>query len=106
MFGNNWVTRSISFWMEDPASGSGIHDPLFFKGKPRFLRPGGVPLEEIESIIGKVEMSSEPEEAKPLLLPGSYPEHYAPRTPIVIEGWRENIDLYQNKKVGLLPFGE
>jgi L-threonylcarbamoyladenylate synthase len=74
----------------------------FSERVPRLLRPGGLPLEEIESIIGGVDVSSTKEENP--LSPGRFPKHYAPRTPFVIEGWRENIDLYQNKKVGLLTF--
>jgi L-threonylcarbamoyladenylate synthase len=34
------------------------------------------------------------------------PRHYAPRTPIVL-GWDEkNLDIYKNKKIGLLAFQE
>ena len=76
----------------------------FSEGTPRLLRPGGLPLEEIESIIGKVEANSI-EEEKPSS-PGRLPRHYAPRTPIVIEGWKQNLGAYQNKKVGLLAFRE
>jgi L-threonylcarbamoyladenylate synthase len=70
--------------------------------KPRLLRPGGLPIEEIESIIGKVEVNPI-EEEKPSS-PGRLPKHYAPRTPIVIKGWKNNLENYQDKKVGLLAF--
>jgi L-threonylcarbamoyladenylate synthase len=76
----------------------------FAEGKPRLLRPGGLPLEEILSVIGEVE-TSPVEEAKPSS-PGRLPRHYAPRTPIVIEGWQENLEAYQKKKIGLLAFRE
>ena len=75
----------------------------FSEEKPRLLRPGGVSLEEIESIIGKVEIS--PIEDRPSA-PGMLPRHYAPRTPIVL-GWDEkNLDLYKDKNIGLLAFQE
>ncbi|HSB05412.1 MAG TPA: L-threonylcarbamoyladenylate synthase, partial [Thermodesulfobacteriota bacterium] len=74
----------------------------FSEERPRLLRPGGLPLEEIESIIGKVEVNPI-EEEKPSS-PGRLPKHYAPRTPIVIEGWENNLESYQNKKIGLLAF--
>jgi L-threonylcarbamoyladenylate synthase len=74
----------------------------FSEGTPRLLRPGGLPLEEIESVIGKVEVNSRKEE-KPLA-PGRLPRHYAPKTPIVFEGGEKNLETYQNKKVGLLAF--
>jgi L-threonylcarbamoyladenylate synthase len=75
----------------------------FLEGKSRLLRPGGVSLEEIESIIGRVEVS--PTDNKPSA-PGMLPRHYAPRTPIVL-GWNEkNIEFYKNKNIGLLAFQE
>ena len=76
----------------------------FSEGRPRLLRPGGLPLEEIESVIGGVETS--PVEEKKPSSPGRLPRHYAPRTPIVIERWKENLGAYQNKKIGLLAFRE
>jgi L-threonylcarbamoyladenylate synthase len=76
----------------------------FTEGKPRLLRPGGLPLEEIESVIGAVE-TNPIEEEKPSS-PGRLPRHYAPRTPIVIDGWIQNLGTYRNKKIGLLAFRE
>jgi L-threonylcarbamoyladenylate synthase len=67
----------------------------FKEKRPRLLRPGGVPLEEIESVIGTVEVSTA--EVDRPAAPGMLPRHYAPRTPIVLE-W--------DKKVGLLAFQE
>lgn len=72
--------------------------------KPKLLRPGGLPLEEIESVIGRVEIGSVDEDFPSS--PGRLPSHYAPRTPIVLNGWKEALDTFQNKKVGLLSFGE
>ncbi len=75
----------------------------FLEGKSRLLRPGGVPLEEIESIIGRVEVSLT--EGKPSA-PGMLPRHYAPRTPIVLDWNEKNIEFYKNKNIGLLAFQE
>jgi L-threonylcarbamoyladenylate synthase len=68
------------------------------------LRPGGVSLEEIESIIGKVEVSPI-EDDKPFA-PGMLPKHYAPRTPIVLNWSDKNLKIDKNKKIGLLAFQE
>jgi L-threonylcarbamoyladenylate synthase len=76
----------------------------FLKGKPRLLRPGGVSLEEIESIIEKIEISLI-EEDRPSA-PGMLPRHYAPRTPIVLDWNEKNLDIYKGKKMGLLAFQE
>jgi len=75
----------------------------FLEGKSRLLRPGGVALEEIESMIGKVEVS--PNDDKPCA-PGMLPRHYAPRTPIVLDWNEKNIEFYKNKNIGLLAFQE
>jgi len=76
----------------------------FFKEKPRLLRPGGVSLEEIESIIGKVEVAPA-EEDRPFA-PGMLPKHYAPRTPIILVWDEKHFDVYKNKNIGLLAFQE
>jgi len=75
----------------------------FLEGKCRLLRPGGLPLEEIESVIGKVEVS--PLEDRPSA-PGMLPRHYAPRTPILLDWNEKNLEFYQNKSIGLLAFQE
>jgi L-threonylcarbamoyladenylate synthase len=85
----------------------------FSDERPRLLRPGGVPLEEIESVIGKVAITPV-EKPTPSALrpgvpapsaPGMLPRHYAPRTPIVLAA-EEEIDSYSNRKAGLLAFRE
>jgi L-threonylcarbamoyladenylate synthase len=76
----------------------------FSEKKPRLLRPGGVPLEEIESIIGEVEIT--PIEKGRPSAPGMLPRHYAPRTPIILDWSKKNLDSYRDKKIGLLAFQE
>lgn len=76
----------------------------FSEGKPKLLRPGGVPLEEIEFVIGKVEIA--PIKKNSPSAPGMLPRHYAPRTPIVLDTEEGASDSYKNKKVGLLAFRE
>ena len=75
----------------------------FSENKPRLLRPGGVSLEEIESIIGKVEIS--PIKDRPVAS-GMLPRHYAPRTPIVLDWDEKHLDSYKGKKIGFLAFRE
>lgn len=76
----------------------------FLEKRPRLLRPGGVTLEEIESIIGTVEVNPI-EKGKPPA-PGMLPRHYAPRTPIILKNWKGNLTSYRDKKIGLLAFQE
>lgn len=49
-------------------------------GEPLLLRAGGLPLEEIEDLIGPVRIAP-PDSGKPQA-PGRLPGHYAPRTPL------------------------
>jgi L-threonylcarbamoyladenylate synthase len=61
---------------------------LQFAGNvPRLLRPGGLPLEEIESVIGPVTVAAytAEEETKPRFSPGQLPRHYSPSTPLVVQ---------------------
>jgi L-threonylcarbamoyladenylate synthase len=76
----------------------------FLGESPRLLRAGGVSLEEIESIIGKVEVT-EIREDRPSA-PGMLPRHYAPQTPIMLNWNEKDLGLHKNKKIGLLVFQE
>jgi len=76
----------------------------FSEKRPRLLRPGGVSLEEIESIIGKVDTG--PVKTLRPSAPGMLARHYAPRTPIVLD-WRDkDLRSHEGKKIGLLAFQE
>lgn len=70
--------------------------------KPVLLRPGGLPLEEIESVIGPIE-TSPVGEARPSS-PGRLPKHYAPRTPVLLDWQGKNPEAYGSKRIGLLAF--
>ena len=68
----------------------------------RLLRPGGVPLEEIERLIGPVQFPEAGGESRPQAGPGMLPQHYAPRTPLVIDG---NVaELARDRRIGVLAF--
>lgn len=54
----------------------------FDADRPRVLRLGAVPVEQIESVIGPVEVLQG--EAAVPLAPGGLPRHYAPRTPLAL----------------------
>ena len=96
----------IDFILDGGSCEVGVESTIvsFFEKEPVLLRPGGVTLEEIESIIGRVELSPGNKE-KPSA-PGMLPRHYAPRTPIVLDWSKKNFDSYSGKKIGLLVFQE
>jgi L-threonylcarbamoyladenylate synthase len=76
----------------------------FLEERPKLLRPGGVSLEEIESIIGKVDVHPIGEERPHA--PGMLPKHYAPRTPIQLDWDKKSLDLLGDKNIGFLAFQE
>lgn len=47
----------------------------------RLLRPGGVPLEAIEAVVGRVTLAMTSDDERPLA-PGQLRSHYAPRRPV------------------------
>jgi L-threonylcarbamoyladenylate synthase len=65
------------------------------------LRPGGISKEEIEKIIGKVEIIRKNEK---ISSPGQLPFHYSPRTPLKI--LNEYKEIKDGIKAGLLAFKE
>lgn len=69
--------------------------------KPLLLRPGGLTLEDIENVIGKVEIAP-PTSARPQS-PGQLPRHYSPRTPVEILTGKDRSERKEGK-VGLLAF--
>ncbi len=74
------------------------------EGKVCIYRLGGLAVEDIESIIGKVELrinvSGDPK------APGQLRSHYAPKKPVLIGNAAQLIDENSDKKIGLLCFGE
>jgi L-threonylcarbamoyladenylate synthase len=102
----NQLGNQIDFILDGGPCEVGVESTIisFKEKRPRLLRPGGVPLEEIESIIGQVEVHPRVED-KPLA-PGMLRRHYAPRTPILLDWENKNFDFNRDKKIGLLVFQE
>src|SRR5690606_2289661 len=69
--------------------------------RPMLLRPGGVSLEEIESVVGTVETQTTIEENRPTS-PGQLSRHYSPATPLELLADAFSGD--DQKRVGLLSF--
>jgi len=76
----------------------------FIEEEPRLLRPGGVPIEEVESIIGAVAIGSLNKEKN--TAPGRLTKHYAPRTPILLDWSEMDCDNLTNRRIGFLGFQE
>jgi L-threonylcarbamoyladenylate synthase len=75
----------------------------FTGSAPVLLRPGGVPVAEIERLIGSVATPA-PDKLKDLESPGMLPNHYAPATPL--SAFETIPDNYNDMAdVGVLLFG-
>ncbi|HID24495.1 MAG TPA: threonylcarbamoyl-AMP synthase, partial [Planctomycetaceae bacterium] len=73
--------------------------------RPRLLRPGGVTWEELEKVAGPVAVAegNAGGSDKAPLSPGQFPQHYAPRTPLVVLERLEQLPVDQ--RVGLITLG-
>lgn len=69
--------------------------------EPTILRPGGLPIEEIEKVIGKVKIQTKSEK---ILSPGQLQTHYSPRTPVKIFSTIEEILDKRIENAGILLF--
>ncbi|MGB9629855.1 MAG: L-threonylcarbamoyladenylate synthase [Thermodesulfobacteriota bacterium] len=98
------LADQVDFILDGGPCEIGIESTIisFSEEKPKLLRPGGIPLEEIESMIGKVELNSQNPERP--LAPGMFPRHYAPRTPVLLDWSEKTLKEYEDKRIGLLAF--
>lgn len=64
------------------------------------LRPGGLPAEEIERIIGKLQIAEDP--SARIDSPGQLKSHYAPKTPVRIVGGIDEVP--REDGIGVLAF--
>jgi L-threonylcarbamoyladenylate synthase len=69
--------------------------------KPVLLRYGAVAVEELEKVLGSLELQVG--ESERPLVPGQLPQHYAPRTPIQIAS-PESVPAGLRKRAGCLAF--
>lgn len=65
------------------------------------FRPGGLPVEAIESVIGSV--ANAVKQVLPAA-PGMLESHYAPRTPVHVGGIGELLPCFAGKRVGVISF--
>lgn len=75
-----------------------------FDGETAIIyRQGGISIEAIEAVVGKVQLLTENETAPPA--PGMLLKHYSPRTTLVIsDDVSRTIERYSSKKIGVLSF--
>jgi L-threonylcarbamoyladenylate synthase len=81
----------------------GLESTVLFlsEHQPVLLRAGGIPLEEIEALVGPVKLAP-PVEERPLA-PGQLRHHYAPRKPLRLVA--DAAEIPSRSDVGWLAFG-
>ncbi len=70
-------------------------------GRPMLYRPGGVPIEAIEEVIGHVTGVAR---TVPPVAPGMLESHYAPRKPVHVGDVRALFSAHSTKRVGIISF--
>lgn len=98
----------IDFVLDGGSCEIGVESTIisFLEQPPRLLRPGGIPVEEIERLIGRVKRTRR--QRQKVEAPGMLPRHYSPLTPLVL-AWTPEMVLKwkkEGKKVGWLAFQE
>jgi L-threonylcarbamoyladenylate synthase len=75
----------------------------FATARPVLLRPGGLPVEDIEAIVGPLGVVAH--DGNPAVVaPGMLPRHYAPRTPVKLISSGESWPPNAGERVGWLAF--
>ena len=94
--------HTVDFILDGGPCKVGIESTIisFMETVPVLLRPGGIALEDVEKVIGHVDIAGKNDRLH--ASPGRSKKHYAPRTPMVLF---EGIDCFpSDKKIGLLAF--
>ena len=75
----------------------------FENGEPVLYRLGSISVEEIEAVVGKIQVKNKKENAPDA--PGMLSRHYAPNTKtILVSDVEKEIQKYPNMKIGVLVF--
>jgi len=86
------LSGKIPYIIDGGSCDIGIESTIIdFSGeRPRLLRPGGVPIEKIEAIIGKVERNISADRP---LCPGMKYKHYSPKAQVYL--YKKSMDVYE-----------
>lgn len=76
----------------------------FATASPTLLRPGGLPTEAIEALIGPLASPDATTVGQALPAPGMLPRHYAPRTPLRMLDPVQRDAPPDGQRIGLLAF--
>ncbi len=93
----------VDFVLDGGPCSVGIESTIisFCENLPVLLRPGGIPVEDIEALIGSVTQPSSAS-SEPPSAPGMLSRHYAPQTRFQVVSSPESASAYAGPRVGLL----
>ncbi|MFN0049488.1 MAG: L-threonylcarbamoyladenylate synthase, partial [Cytophagales bacterium] len=100
---DNQLGTKIKLILDGGESGIGVESTIigFEKKKPVIFRLGGLSIEEIEEVTGKLEVR---ESSSSPAAPGMLKSHYAPQKPFLLGDINELLNKNKGKKIGLLSF--
>lgn len=102
---NKQLGEKVDYILDGGACEVGLESTIvgIEEGNVCVYRLGGLSIEDVEKVIGKVELrlnlSSDPK------APGQLKNHYAPGKPLFIGDLKELILKYQSKKIAAITFG-
>lgn len=98
--------HQIPYVLDGGASQVGIESTIigFPDGGPVVYRLGGMTIEKLEAIVGKVSIRSH-STSNPKA-PGMLSSHYAPRKPLLLKKPAEALATYKPEQIGVLAFEE
>ncbi len=101
---NDQLGEKIKYILDGGECKVGIESTIigFDQARPTIYRMGGLSIEEIESVIGKVDVqlhsTSNPK------APGQLKSHYAPTKQLILGNLDDLLKIHQGKEIGILSF--
>ena len=72
------------------------------RGEARVLRPGGVSLAELESVLGYRPELGQAAKTNEVRVSGNLPQHYAPSTPAHLANLEEVLEYISDSQIGVV----
>jgi len=103
---NQQLGDKIDYILNGGASKIGIESTIiaFEEETPTILRLGGLTVDDIEAVVGKVNINTS-SSSKPSA-PGMLINHYSPSKKVVMGSIELLIEKYQSQKIGILSFSK
>jgi len=101
---NEQLGQKIKYILDGGICPVGIESTIvgFENGRPVVYRLGGLSVEDIERVVGKVQVQTH-STSNPKA-PGQLKSHYAPTKKVVLGKMDQLIDAYSSKRIGILSF--